>query len=44
MAASHAFGRILSGAKYGVLLYLEILLWMVVLGAIGPWFSRAFGV
>lgn len=36
-------GGIRRGLKMGVWLYVEIAVWMVVLGALGSWVSRALG-
>ena len=36
-------GGIRRSVKMGLWLYVEIALWMVVLGAVGSWVSRALG-
>jgi len=41
--ATRTGGRIRTGVKFGVWLYVEIALWTVVLSVIGSWASRSVG-
>ncbi|MGH9548488.1 MAG: hypothetical protein ACRD3W_03900 [Terriglobales bacterium] len=41
--SARTHGGIRRGLTMGVWLYVEIAVWMVVLGALGSWTSRALG-